>query len=174
MGLVSLQNFYAGVWRIAEVCSLVEIGVSLPQLSQEIFLGIPIAYARRYEVADSFNTTWSSPEPATESGIVCAGFGTNLRGNWPVGEDYLNTNIVRPNNTKPKSDLPVMVWIYGGGFRQGTNLDPGYNISYIVQTSIQKDHPVVVVAINYRLSGFGLLDFDQVCAQGISNIGIRD
>ncbi len=153
---------------------LVDIGTSLPQLSQEIFLGIPFAHARRYEVADSLTSTWSSPKPATEFGIVCAGFGTNPRENWPVGEDCLNLNVVRPNDTKSGSDLPVMVWIYGGGFRQGTNRDPEFNTSYIVQTSIQINHPVIVVSINYRLSGFGFLDSDQVRAQGITNLGIRD
>ena len=67
-----------------------------------------------------------------------------------------------------------MVWIVGGGFRQGTNRDPEFNISYIVQTSIEIDHPVIVVAINYRLSGFGFLDSVQVRAQGVTNLGLRD
>ena len=152
----------------------VDIGASLHQLSQEVFLGIPFAHARRYEVADSLNSTWSSPKPATEFGIVCAGFGTNPRENWPIGEDCLNLNVVRPNNTRAGSDLPVMVWIYEGGFRQGTNRDPEFNTSYIVQTSIRINRPVIAVSINYRLSGFGFLDSEQVRAQGITNLGIRD
>ena len=174
MGLVSFHNFALAIPHIADPCSIADIGISLPQLSQEVFLGIPFAHARRYEIADSLNATWSSPKSATDFGVICAGFGTNPRENRPLGEDCLDLNVARPKNTKPGSDLPVMVWIYGGGFRQGTNWDLEFNISYIVQTAIQIDHPVVVVVIKYRLSGFGFLGSDQVRTQGINNFGIRD
>ncbi|KAF9976299.1 hypothetical protein BGZ73_008787, partial [Actinomortierella ambigua] len=42
--------------------------------------------------------------------------------------DCLNVNIYAPheNLLKPGEPLPVMVWIYGGGFRMGGTLSPVY------------------------------------------------
>ncbi|KAI9753434.1 MAG: ubiquitin-binding protein cue5 [Chaenotheca gracillima] len=149
-------------------------GTTLPQYSNEVFLGIPFAKAPRLELAQSLNETWKGTRNATDFGIVCAGFGTNTRENWPVGEDCLSLNVVRPIGTRPDDDLPVLVWIYGGGFRQGTNRDPEFNTSFIVQTSVEIGMPTVVVSINYRLSGFGFLSSKEVLDAGVSNIAFRD
>lgn len=151
-----------------------DVGQTLPQLSQEIFLGIPFASAPRLELAQSLNSTWKGTRFATEFGLTCAGFGTNPRENWPVGEDCLNLNIVRPIRIRAGDDLPVLVWIYGGGFRQGAIRDPEFNTSFMVQTSIEIGHPVIVVSLNYRLSGFGFLNSQEVQADGVSNLALRD
>lgn len=151
-------------------------GLALPQLSQEIFLGIRFASTAlpRFERARSLNTTWTGTIPAVEFGLTCSGFGTNPRENWPTGEDCLNLNVARPAGTHSGSNLPVLVWIYGGGFRQGAIRDPEFNISYIVQTAVEIHLPVIVVAINYRLSGFGFLGSKGIVSAGLSNLGIRD
>jgi len=44
------------------------------------------------------------------------------RGFTKLGEDCLNLNIVKPV-VKAKL-LPVLVWIYGGGWVQGATSDP--------------------------------------------------
>jgi carboxylesterase type B len=67
-----------------------------------------------------------------------------------------------------------MVWIYGGGFRQGSNRDPEFNTSFMVETSLQIGHPVIVVSINYRLSGFGFLWSQELNETGATNLGLRD
>lgn len=44
----------------------------------------------------------------------------------------------------------------------------------MVQTSMQIDHPVIVVSINYRLSVFGFFGSRQVAGHGALNIGLQD
>src|SRR4051794_16156998 len=124
-------------------------GISVPHLSQEIFLGIPFAHALRLELAESLNSTWKDTRSATEFSLTCVGFGTNPRENWELGEDCLNLNIVRPIGTQPGDKLPVLFWIYGDGFRQGAIRDPEFNTSFMVQTSVEIGIPTVVVSINY-------------------------
>ena len=51
-----------------------------------------------------------------------------------VSEDCLTLNVFRPASIPSNAALPVMVWIYGGGFLQGfTSL---YNASAIVAQSV--------------------------------------
>lgn len=38
-----------------------------------------------------------------------------------ISEDCLNVNIIRPKGTKAGDDLPVLFWIYGGGYELGFN-----------------------------------------------------
>ncbi|KAK4894336.1 hypothetical protein LTR27_007469 [Elasticomyces elasticus] len=149
-------------------------GISVPSLSEDIFLGIPFAQQRRFEQATPIDVTWSGSRNATEPGLTCAGYGTNPRENWPIGEDCLNLNVVRPQGAYEGLDLPVLVWMYGGGFRQGSNRDPQFNTSYMVQTSMQIGHPVIVVSINYRLSAFGFIASQEAAGNGALNIGLQD
>lgn len=69
-------------------------------------------------------------------------------------EDCLNLNVWSPGLTadgKLPKDLPVMVWIYGGGFAQGSGATNLYNGERFTT------HGVVVVTLNYRLGGLGWL-----------------
>lgn len=68
-------------------------------------------------------------------------------------EDCLTLDVQRPSGVDSSSKLPVLVWIYGGGFEFGaTQL---YDGASIVQRSKTNDEPIVYVAINYR---YGSLD----------------
>lgn len=84
----------------------------------------------------------------------------------------MNLNIVRPS--AGYDDLPVLVWIYGGGFTQGSNADPMWNMSYIVQTSVENEQPIIMVSINYRLSFLGFPVGNVSLEAGISNLGLKD
>lgn len=150
------------------------VGLRVPSLSQDIFRGVPFAHAPRFSLAQSLNSSWSDTRDAIEPGLTCSGYGTNNLLGFEVGEDCLNLNVVRPAGTKAGAKLPVIVWIYGGGFRQGSINDREFNTSYLVETSVQIGKPVIVVAINYRLSAFGFLHSIEVQAQGATNLGIRD
>lgn len=62
-----------------------------------------------------------------------------------------------------------------GGFYEGSSSDPRYNLSRIVQKSVEASKPVLGVSFNYRLSAFGFLWSDAVeAAGGDSNVGLRD
>ncbi|KAM5545368.1 hypothetical protein V8D89_000981 [Ganoderma adspersum] len=90
----------------------------------------------------------------------------------PQSEDCLNLNVIVPANATPDSKLPVAVWIFGGGFQIGSNvIQPGENV---VARSIELGHPIIYVAINYRLSAFGFLGGKEVKEEGVGNLGLHD
>jgi carboxylesterase type B len=149
-------------------------GFSVPQLSSEVFFGVPYAHASRLQLPTSLEETWDGTHSATEYGLTCPGAGTQNEWGWPIGEDCLNLDIVRPAGTYPGQKLPVLFWIYGGGFYQGAVRDPLFNGSYIVETSVEIGMPVIVLSINSRLSGFGYLNSQEMVIEGVSNLGLRD
>lgn len=59
---------------------------------------------------------------------------------------YLNVYSKHLNTDKP---LPVMVWIYGGGFQKGEASRDIYSPDYFMK------QPVVLVTISYRLGALG-------------------
>lgn len=62
-------------------------------------------------------------------------------------EDCLTLNFYRPSSAQ--KPMPVVVWIYGGGFQTGsTNI---YDPKSLILASVQKEKPVVYVSINYRM-----------------------
>jgi para-nitrobenzyl esterase len=73
-------------------------------------------------------------------------------------EDCLYLNVWRPANPAARN-LPVMVWIYGGGFVGGSSSSP--NTSG-VQFAKQG---VVLVAMNYRVGRFGFFAFPALSSE---------
>jgi cholinesterase len=88
--------------------------------------------------------------------------------------DCLTVDIVRPAKVRPGDDLPVFVWIYGGGFTAGGSADQRYNTSYLVQSSVALEKPIIAVSLNYRIGGWGFLASKEVQEDGASNIGLFD
>ncbi|KAH9475727.1 Lipase 3 [Psilocybe cubensis] len=89
-----------------------------------------------------------------------------------VSEDCLFINVVKPANIPPGKTLPVLFWIYGGGFEAGdTSFNPG---NTVVSRSIALGEPVIYVSANYRLSALGWLASKEVKEAGLGNAGLRD
>ena len=94
---------------------------------------------------------WSGVRAATAYGHDCMQkpFPSDAA---PLGtepaEDCLVLNIWRPADAKP-GKLPVMVWIYGGGFVNGGSSPDVYDGSQFARRD------VVLVSFNYRLGRFG-------------------
>lgn len=93
---------------------------------------------------------WRAPRDATQKGAACPQVteGGFLRA---TSEDCLNLNVWAPmaaRNTK----LPVLVWIHGGAFFQGSGGDD-FNDGARLATGAG----MVVVTINYRLGPLGFL-----------------
>jgi carboxylesterase type B len=86
----------------------------------------------------------------------------------------LTLDIVRPSGVSKHDNLPVFVWIYGGNFVAGSSADPRYNTSYIVNSSVLIDKPIIAVSINYRVGGWGFLASKEIADAGESNIGLYD
>jgi para-nitrobenzyl esterase len=142
-----------------------------------IFLGIPYAKPPLGELR------WKAPQPLDNwVGIKS----TKRFGNRPwqhnvygdmiyrsdtVSEDCLYLNIwVSANQNKRK--LPVLVYIYGGGFKAGDGSEPRYDGAGMAQKGI------IVVTINYRLNVFGFLALPELSAESpykaSGNYGLLD
>jgi para-nitrobenzyl esterase len=79
-----------------------------------------------------------------------------------AGEDSLNLNIWSPDLGQAK--LPVMVWIHGGAFANGSGAVTQYDGSRFARDG------VVCVTINYRLGADGFL----YLGDGPANLGLLD
>src|SRR3546814_2001588 len=65
----------------------------------------------------------------------------------PPAEDCLYVNIWKPANSAVK--LPVLLWIYGGGYVNGGSSPPTYSGANLARKG------VIVVSFNYRVGRFG-------------------
>jgi para-nitrobenzyl esterase len=77
------------------------------------------------------------------------------------GEEWLNVNVWAPEDAQ---GAPVMVWIHGGAFVNGSNSQPTYD-----GTAFARDG-VVMVGVNYRLGAEGFL----LLPGGTANLGLLD
>jgi para-nitrobenzyl esterase len=104
---------------------------------------------------------WRPPAPAKPwSGTLLADqFGHDCMQNtrtppWPKrepapSEDCLYLNIWEPVTATSGTKLPVMVWIYGGGFQVGSSATSLFDGTHFAQDG------VVMVSFNYRVNKFG-------------------
>ena len=79
---------------------------------------------------------------------------TEVASKNPQSEDCLTLNIWKKSS---KKNLPVMVFIPGGGFQVGGTSDPLYNGG-----NFAAENDVIIVTINYRLNVFGFMNFAEI------------
>ncbi|KOB63826.1 Odorant degrading enzyme CXE3, partial [Operophtera brumata] len=109
---------------------------------------------------------WEGVKKATSHGPVCPQ--QDIFTNEIVddsSEDCLYLNIYTLD-LKPKSPLPVMVFIHGGGYKSGSGNEINYGPDFLV------NHGVLLVTINYRLDALGFLCLDTEDVPG--NAGMKD
>ena len=86
-------------------------------------------------------------------------------------EDCLTLNVWTPT-AKANGKLPVMVWIYGGGFAGGGTSEPRQDGEHLTRKG------VIVVSMNYRLGIFGFLATRDLAAEdphrAAGNYGLMD
>ena len=87
-----------------------------------------------------------------------------------VNEDCLHLSVYTPYEpdmalAEDASKLPVMFFVHGGAFQQGTNL-------LFDATRLGEVADVIVVSINYRLGPLGFLCLDT--DEGAGNMGLLD
>ncbi len=120
------------------------------------FLGIPYAAPPVGELrwrAPQPPASWEGVREATKFGnaaIQTVDTGMNLRAEQ--SEDCLNLNVWTTARS-PDADAkhPVMVWIHGGGFLNGSSSLTNWPGDQLCRSG------VVVVSMNYRLGAFGFL-----------------
>ncbi|RLN73538.1 hypothetical protein BBJ28_00017758 [Nothophytophthora sp. Chile5] len=154
-------------------------GVYQSTYDQDLFLGMPYAQPPvgdlRFRNPEPLNTTWTDAKNATEYSPECYGYGSDQ---WVLGniisEDCLTINVVRPSGVSDGAELPVAVWIHGGGLIQGGARDPRYNLSYMIEEAAQAGKPFIGVSFNYRLQAFGFLSGTAVHEAGVANLALKD
>ncbi|CAG9791741.1 unnamed protein product [Diatraea saccharalis] len=80
--------------------------------------------------------------------------------------DCLQLNIFVPISANISHRLPVMVYIHGGSFIDGSKSSKTYGPKYLVK------HDVILVVINYRLGPYGFMCLDIPEVPG--NQGLKD
>jgi para-nitrobenzyl esterase len=84
-----------------------------------------------------------------------------FRDNGP-SENCLSLNVWTPADSAD-AHLPVMVWIYGGGFQAGSSSEPRQDGENLAKKG------VVVVSMNYRLGMFGFLALPELTKESDHN-----
>jgi para-nitrobenzyl esterase len=141
------------------------------------FLGIPFA------APPIGPLRWKPPQPAAEwHGVRQAtSFGSRCMQQTHYAdmvfrdpgenEDCLTLNVWTPA-ARPKGKLPVMVWIFGGGFAGGSTSEPRQDGEHLTRKG------VLVVSMNYRLGIFGFFSTHQLAAEdphhAAGNYGLLD
>ncbi|KAM5342230.1 hypothetical protein ACJ41O_015261 [Fusarium nematophilum] len=87
-------------------------------------------------------------------------------------EDCLTITVARPEGTKAGAKLPVLYWIFGGGFQLGWS--SMYDGSSLVNFGSQNNRPFIFVAVNYRVAGFGFMPGKEIKEDGAGNLGLLD
>ena len=116
----------------------------------------------------------TSPFDATSFGPICPPFSASYPLSQPVSESCLLINVWT-NSINTSSNLPVLVFIHGGGFTgsEGASSVPnGYsNPPYIYDNN----NPIVFVSFDYRLGGLGFLPLKEIKIEtnGVTNGGLN-
>ncbi len=118
------------------------------------FLGVPYAAppvgAARLR-APAPPPRWPGVREATRQSPACLQFSPfGLSDPAAVSEDCLYLDVHRPRTARPGERLPVIVWMHGGAYSQGTGTQFGGRTMADLTRS-------VVVSINYRLGQLGYL-----------------
>lgn len=174
MALV-LAGVNVGAAQVRTQAGLVE-GITTSGSPVRVFRGIPFAAPPVGELR------WQAPRPVSPwQGVRKAtGFGARCM-QAPVfsdmifrdqaSEDCLYLNVWTPA-TSDTARLPVMVWIYGGGFQAGSASEPRQDGERLARKG------VVVVSFNYRLGVFGFLSHPELTKESpqraSGNYGLLD
>jgi len=141
-----------------------------------IFKGIPFAAPPVGELR------WKSPQPVAPWTDVkqTVAFANSCMQNMEmarsmgdasnISEDCLYLNVWSPA-ARASDRLPVLVWIYGGGFSGGMTSVPMYDGEKLAKKG------VVVISIAYRVGPFGFLahsELSEESGRGSGNYGLED
>jgi para-nitrobenzyl esterase len=141
-----------------------------------VYKGIPFAAPPVGELR------WRPPEPAAAWKDVrkadafapaCMQTGVSMPGETPpkVSEDCLYLNVWTPAKNA-RERLPVIVWIYGGGYINGSSSMPLYWGDRLAQKG------VIVVSIAYRVGPLGFLAHPELSRESphhsSGNYGLMD
>ncbi|KAL8806816.1 MAG: hypothetical protein Q9182_001076 [Xanthomendoza sp. 2 TL-2023] len=134
----------------------------------------------RYAATPTGKLRFAAPAPpprqegvqsATKDGNRCLGVRTSTSPNPSspgFSEDCLFIQVYAPSNVTTGSNLPVYVYLQGGGFTVNGGT---YNAASLIEASGMQ---IVVVDLNYRVGPHGFLAGEEVRKGGSLNNGLKD
>ncbi|MBV8552381.1 MAG: carboxylesterase family protein [Acidobacteriaceae bacterium] len=165
MSAVLLASGASAADRVTTDTGIVE---GTTQSHVHIYKGIP------YAAPPVGSLRWKAPQPAASwTGVRSATeFGPRcmqgriyedmiFRDKGP-SEDCLYLNVWTPAKSAD-AHVPVMVWIYGGGFQAGASSEPRQDGENLAKKG------VVVVSFNYRLGVFGFMAHPELTKESDRN-----
>lgn len=121
---------------------------------------------------------WSGVRNADQFGPRCMQRTSPMSDYWfrsnGMSEDCLYLNVWTPaaSKTASKEKLPVLVYIFGGGFQNGDGSEPRYDGAAMARKGI------VAVSLNYRLNVFGFFAHPELTKESpfhaSGNYGLLD
>ncbi|KAH9977929.1 Alpha/Beta hydrolase protein [Lactifluus volemus] len=149
------------------------IGKRLRSSNLDFFGGIPfseppVASLRFSSPRPKFSLAPLQSFTAHNYGLQCL----QPYSNADMSENCLTLNVFRPSGVNINSRLPVMVWIYGGGFYSGGS--SLYDGAPFVKQSVIRGTPIIFVSMNYRLGPLGFPQGPEAMTRGSLNLGLQD
>jgi len=128
------------------------------------YLGIPYGEAERFG-RSWLHESWCDVKDAVSFGKKCIGLHIHTPQILPdESEDCLNLNVYVP--VSRCSPFPVIVWIHGESFLDGSGQDQD-------GSTLAAQGNVIVVTINYRMGIFGFLNLAKILPK-YKNLGLQD
>jgi len=136
-----------------------------------IYKGIPFAAPPVGELR------WKAPQPVVAWDTIrdASHFATGPMQGAPspdYSEDCLYLNVWSPAKNADEK-LPVLVWIYGGGFAFGNTADPSYDCE-----ELARKYGLVMASINYRVGQLGFMTLPELSLENpqhaSGNYGLMD
>jgi para-nitrobenzyl esterase len=165
---------------VAAVLSLFAVGLGFAQQSAPVMVehglvqgtsedGLTVYRGIPFAAPPVGDLRWHAPLPAAKwEGVKpTAKFGPapiqGSRNGPDMSEDCLYLNVWTP--AKSTNDhIPVLVWIYGGGFGGGATSDPNYSGEKLARKG------VVFVSIAYRVGPLGFLAHPELSAETTNHV----
>jgi len=113
---------------------------------------------------------WTGVRKADAFGPACMQASGAMGNASPVSEDCLYLNVWTPAK-KTSDKLPVILWIYGGGFMGGSTSTSMYDGTGFAKKG------VVLVSVAYRVGPFGFFahpELSRESGKGSGNYGLED
>jgi para-nitrobenzyl esterase len=118
-------------------------------------------------------THWTEVQPALDFAPACpqvVEIDPTENNNSVMAEDCLALNVWTPGADQKKR--PVMVWIHGGGFYEGSARNTWYD-----GATLARRGDIVVVSLQYRLGALGFLELSEIGGPDYAesgNLGLLD
>lgn len=174
--LVGAPGLPSGVPDVVTVDGGAISGVRAVAANLRYWLGVP------YAATTGGDNAWRAPQPRSPwSGTLDAStwgpgcLQPHHNPDCPANQsfDCLNVNVYAPAALPPgTTSLPVMVFIHGGAWLEGSNQGPFY---IYAGSYVAANESMVVVTVNYRLSAWGFAALGADATEPVrGNFGLLD